>query len=246
MRTAAQSKADRKELHRSIAQQHRAEARAKLAALRTAVKEARKKRSESHAFARTQCKLARAIVRQRAKEHRERALSDLRRAREEERAAAHSSCQILKDEARASKEGHAQARAVHAAERQYRRELRTIEANNRKKLKAHRATSAKERRAESDDEVRANLDPSMLALFERVKRSIKATPRMTRTEVFLQYAHENPGELLGALDDDAERQIRELERQRDEAHKQARRVPSLRTRMRRKKYTAAELAETPF
>jgi hypothetical protein len=49
-----------------------------------------------------------------------------------------------------------------------------------------------ERRAESDDEVRSNLPADLVALFERVKGGIKASPRMSRTEVFLQYAEEHP------------------------------------------------------
>ena len=42
-----------------------------------------------------------------------------------------------------------------------------------------------ERQAESDDEVRSNIPPELVALFERVKRGIKASPRMSRTESFL-------------------------------------------------------------
>jgi hypothetical protein len=49
-----------------------------------------------------------------------------------------------------------------------------------------------ERQAESDDEVRGNVRPELVALFERVMRSIKASPRTSRTEASLHYAEKHP------------------------------------------------------
>lgn len=52
----------------------------------------------------------------------------------------------------------------------------------------------KERLAESDDEVRNNLDRDMLPVWEVMKKRIKAGPRSSRTESFLQWVHDNAGE----------------------------------------------------
>ena len=81
-----------------------------------------------------------------------------------------------------------------------------------------------------------SLPPDLVALFERVKRGLKGSPRETRTEAFLRYAEEHPGEVLAALDDKTERVIRDLERQEREV---ARHV-------RKRSYTSAELADVPF
>jgi hypothetical protein len=56
---------------------------------------------------------------------------------------------------------------------------------------------AAELRAECDDAVRRDLgdDRAMIALWEKVKSKIKATPRMTRTESFFQWVHDHPEEL---------------------------------------------------
>jgi len=65
-----------------------------------------------------------------------------------------------------------------------------------------------ELRSESDDRVRCEIEPHLLALFERVKRGIKATPRATRSEVFAAYVHEHPDEVWGALERHAQVKVR--------------------------------------
>jgi len=59
--------------------------------------------------------------------------------------------------------------------------------------------------------VRSNLPADLIPLFEKVKRGIKPTPRMSRTESFLKYAEEHPDEVLGGIDDKTEALIREFE-----------------------------------
>jgi hypothetical protein len=53
-------------------------------------------------------------------------------------------------------------------------------------------TTALERRQEDDDEVARNLPPELVPVFLEVKRTIKAGPRRTRTEAFLEWAEANP------------------------------------------------------
>jgi hypothetical protein len=89
--------------------------------------------------------------------------------------------------------------------------LRRIERANRAARLQIRRPSRSERRGESDDEVRGNIPPEFVGLWERVKRRIRGSDRMTRTEAFLHYAHEHPSEVLEVLEDRTENLIRELE-----------------------------------
>lgn len=235
MISAAQAKRDRKALHQAISKDLRAKAKAKVLALREAVKVARKGRLALHESARSRCREERKRVRARAEQRRQRALAELRAATAQERAAAHFTCKTAKANAKTEHAGNVErARATLLAERAYQADLRRIEAANRAKKPG--LARAVVRRAESDDEVRQNLEPDMLALFEKVRRQIKGGQRQSRTEAFLAYAHDHPRELLGALDELAEQRIKELERAHRHAHRFAR----------KKRYSAAELAEVPF
>ena len=75
-----------------------------------------------------------------------------------------------------------------------------------------------------------------------MKRSIKGSSRESRTEAFLRYAEQNPGEILEAMGDDSDRIVRELEEQRAKAER-ALRPPSS---SRRPRSTPEELAAVPF
>lgn len=66
---------------------------------------------------------------------------------------------------------------------------------------------ARERESESDDEVVQNIPADMVALWRRVKGSIRATAHMSRTEAFMKYAEENAGEDLDAIERETERVI---------------------------------------
>lgn len=71
-------------------------------------------------------------------------------------------------------------------------------------------TTAAERRAESDDEVERNLPPELVAVFRAVKATIRPRPKMTRTEVFLHWAEENPEAVHAVLYEQAERDVARL------------------------------------
>lgn len=75
-----------------------------------------------------------------------------------------------------------------------------------------RAGAVRERREESDDAVRANIPRHLLPYFERVKRGIKGSPRMSRTEEFLHLVHENEGsgDEWASLEDESDRKLREM------------------------------------
>ena len=204
----------------------------------------RAKRDASLKQTSEQCRADRLAVREKARARRERALAELREAFAQERLLAREACACRKAEVhKTAKDPIERTKGKWEAERKYQADLRRIEQGNRKQHHAVKRAHASERRSESDDEVRSNLQPEYLALFERVKRGIKGSSRESRTEAFLRYAEQNAKELVAALDDDSERVIRELEEQRTKAERALRAHPPPRKASR---YTPEELAAVPF
>ena len=202
---------DKKALWKDIARDERKKKRALMVELREQVRAARSRRKQALFEAKERCRAERLAARERARSLRVKALAELREATEMERAAARQTCAVRIGDARAIKDDIERARAKVAAERQYQRELRRIDAANRQRRREHPHASYIERRGESDDEVRMNIPPDLAPLFERVRRGIKATPRMSRTEAFLKYAEEHPSETLADVDDATDALIREFE-----------------------------------
>jgi chromosome segregation ATPase len=228
MLTRGQGRAQRKQLIKEIAAHDRVKQREELAILREAIRDARIARKQARAAAIERCRTARLEARARAHAMRVRALEELAKAIEAERNAARSKCETARSEAKTAKSKHARARAELAAERKYRREMRQIQRSAKQR---HRELTAKQKRgekqSESDDEVRGNIPPELVALvavFNRVRRSIKASERMSRTEAFLHYAEKHPDEVLLVIGDRTDALIRELE----EKQKRARRRPTRR------------------
>jgi hypothetical protein len=130
-----------------------------------------------------------------------------------------SECQRAIAEARALSDKVHRARAELAAERRFRREMRRIEGTNRQRFKEAKRASRAEQRSESDEEVRVNIPPELVPLWERKKRSIHGSERMSRTEAFLHWVEEHPDSMLEALEDRTEQVVRDLERREREARR---------------------------
>jgi hypothetical protein len=216
---------DKKWLTREIDRDLRKKVREKLADLRAQLRSARAQRKEAIKNAKERCRTERLAARERARALRIRGLAELREAARLERQAARDACTLGKAEARKT-EGVERRRAELATEGKYQADLRNLERSNRTRRRDHPHATYIERRAESDDEVRSNISPDLVPLFERVRRGIKATPRMSRTEAFLEYAEQHPGEVLDVIEDKTEALVRELERQ----HREASRAPRSATR----------------
>jgi len=230
-------------LHRDIAKSHREKAAATLRDLREQLHVARTRRNAALTTAKGQCRAARLALRETANARRQRALAELRDTYAKERADARDVCALRKAEVHTeARDPIERAKGKWEAERKYQGDLRRIEQGNRERHRAVHRAHAEERRSESDDEVRANIQPDHQALWERVKRSIKGSSRESRTEAFLRYAEQNPSEVLEALGDDSDRVVRELEEQRAKAER-ALRPPSA---SRRRRSTPEELAAVPF
>ena len=220
--TPAQAKADRKRLMRDIAKDERRRAREQLLELRSALREARSARKVALSAARESCRASKLAARSQAREIRARLLEEIRATVRAVRREASESCAAGLTSARAIKDRIGRARAELEAERKFRREMRRIEGYQRERTRElagkrpRGALAAAERRGESDDEVEGNLEPELVSLWRRVKARIKGGPRRTRTEAFLEYAQEHPGEVLEAAEDSTDRLVRELEQRERE------------------------------
>jgi hypothetical protein len=201
-RTLAQARRERAALFKEIAREHKRADRARLVALKEKLRQARAERRRAIAAARAGCRRRATFP----------MLKQLGRELREAKAQARATCDAELAKARAMRGLEARARAEHRAELEHQRAMRRIERGNAAKLKAaKRPGLAKIARSESDDEVRGNIPPELVYLFERVKRQIKGSDRMSRTEAFLKYAEEHPDEELAALEDRTDAMIREYE-----------------------------------
>src|SRR5690606_6266812 len=129
-------------------------------------------------------------------------------------------------------------RKAMAERRKLERDLRAVDAKAIKRLDA-----AKKRtyRLESDDEVRANLPPELVPVFDRHRGRFKDSPRMSRTEAFLHWVAENPDEVIyeqaQAAEAAAAREIAELQKAERAMSSKLRKAG----RTRAPEFTAAEL-----
>lgn len=181
----------------------RAKDKERLAALRAAVAAARIERRDRIRTARASCRDA------------ARALKAKQKA---DRAAQRGSCRdgvgILAQLAAGKIK---RTRSELADERGFQASMRRAARHARERAREDRArVSAAERRAESDSEVRNNLPPDLVPVFDKVRRTIKATPRRSRTETFLEWAQEHPAIVHEVKDAAWARDMRRLEREERE------------------------------
>jgi hypothetical protein len=174
---------NKRALRREIERDRKRAVRARLAELRALIKAARERRKAQLVLIRDQCRA--------------------------ERKALSLTCSTRRAQARQEAREAVAARrteigGVLSEERVYQR----VDALERKP--GVRKASARERRQESDDEVRSNLPPELVPVFNAVRRFIKGSPRKSRTEDFLQWAEENAGEVYAIQGEQADREVRRL------------------------------------
>lgn len=227
----------KKEIRRQIEADLREKGRAILQALRQKIHAVKAMRKDALRDAVGFCRAERARAKERAKELRARAREELKAAILQDRLAARSSCTMRKAHVKTSALSEQEkAREGLRAEKAYQQEIRRID-QRRRSLEKTTRRQAKEREQESDDEVRGNLPPELLPLWEKTKRQFRATDRMSRTEAFLHYAEENPSEVIESQAEIAEAEIRRMMKQEAKLAKAVRRP---------KPPSEAELAAIPF
>lgn len=192
-----------------------------MARLRTfgQVREAKREGRAERVSIRQQCKEARAHLTDDARRRRE-ALSDAIRG---ERLALRGRCSVRLEEARALTDKRieeARKTAMH---------LDKLRAVTRSPAQQHAAERARLRRAEaikeSDDEVRRNLPADLQAVWARVKHKpgMRGGKRISRTERFLHWVHDNSATVERMLNEEAERAFRSY-REETEAEYNARKA----------------------
>lgn len=188
---------------------------AKARALAAKLKAARLAKRHALQGVRAGCRAERARVSASIKARRAKIAAEIKALAAQERHDAKSACRVGISRAVATVSPALEtAKADLAAERAYLAELRRLETAARARERSTPRPLRQVRSRESDDEVRQNIPPELLGLFERVRRSVKGSPRMSRTEAFLKYAEEHAGESGDASIDAGERLMRELDRAR--------------------------------
>lgn len=232
IRRLTTARARNAELERSAQRLYRERLRSRLRAIRAEQTAVRRAKALALAKIKAGCARSRSRARSRIREARAAALRALRAESQQLLGAARRACAL-----RTGKLDKRSARAQQRLEREARALAHEMAAEKLYRSGQHR--TGKRSRAESDDEVRANLDAELVPVFESVRSSIAESPKKSRTEAFLQWVEENPDEVLRIRADLGER---EFERELSEHLARERKIDRL-LRRKRKPIQAAELLE---
>ena len=196
---------DRKRLMREIEHERRAKVVQRLTELGVLLKAAREARRESIDRIRSQCRKAREKLRNVCGARRERARREGTEVVDARKHELHE-------------ERHLDKLQRNAGRRSSPKRLKPI---GRVRKASH------ERESESDDEVRRDIPPELVGVFNKVRRNIKGTDRKSRSEAFLEWAEENPGEIYAMQEQEAAREIKRLvkEYQREAGGRAGEHVP---------------------
>lgn len=182
--------------------------------LRAALQAARAHKRARLVECREHCHARRLAIRDDARRARAELSARIKAARD----AARNACKVCKVTARdEGLQAIDDALAAVQHEREQIAELRRRAARLKSKRGSAGGRRSAELRAESDDAVRRDLDddPILLAVWERQKGRVRATPHMSRTEAFLELLHREP-ELL---DEERSRLEAQWEREAEAAYK---------------------------
>lgn len=176
----------------------------KLAELRAGIKRARQERKDRIATARASCREA---------------ARELRARQRAERIAERASCarsvvlvrKLGADLVRKTRGELADERGFQASQRLAERHARERLREDRRGMTA--AQRRAERARESDDEVRNNLPRELVEVFDKVKRHVKAGPRRSRTEAFLEWTTDHPARVYEIQEAAHARKLARLERE---------------------------------
>jgi hypothetical protein len=157
---------------------------------------------------------------------------EIRKARDDRREAIRAvqlDCKMKREELRQSC-GLRRARARESGGQEV--ERRRVELDEEKKYEGQiRAadrprrlrSTRRERGQESDDEVRSNIPADMVRVFDAVRKHIKGNTRKSRSEAFMEWAEENPGEVYELQQRDADRYLAQLLAEQERAQRELRR-----------------------
>lgn len=198
---------NRKRLQRELADHLREKDRAALGLLRAKITSARVERRHRLSAARQTCRSALFALRDRQREERQQLTLTHRAQRDKGRTTCNAGKQQARDEGLLLEQ---QAQGEYQDERRFQRQMRRAI-----KPRVERST-VRERRQEEDDAVRNNLPAELVPVFDKHRRVIKGSARRSRTEAFLEWAAENPDEVLLVQQAQADKALQELLKQERE------------------------------
>lgn len=182
------------QLHKENDQRIRRELRAQRKALTEHIRKLKARRRAAVRRVREWCKRSEKRVSVRAKEirdhHRKQANAEIAELRRASKAA------CARRVAKAKAKGWTAQQVAEQERREARRDEQLLTRATERVRKLQSRTTAKERRAESDDEVRGNLAPELATVWDQVSSDFKPKAKLSRTEQFLHWAEENPDEVI--------------------------------------------------
>lgn len=208
--TAQQAKVARAQLAKELRSDLRKKDKVQLAKLREAIAAAKAAKRERMREVTSMCKSERARLKVRAAELR----AQLRETLRAEREAAKDTCSTNRTSTRKASDIEIEgARRALSSERHEQRVIARVDAPKRNPRGKANPRAAAERRQESDDEVRHNLDPQLVPVFDKVRRGISGSARRSRTEAFLEWVHDHPYMVWEILEAKAADDLKRLERE---------------------------------
>ncbi len=177
--------------------------------------------------ARVSCRTALVSLRERQSEERKR----LTLEHQAERALGREACSTGKV--------HAKQKGVeleHTAKRTLRQEIIFQRQIRNAGKTAPKRSTVRERSQEDDDAVRSNLPAELVPVFDKHRKQFKSTTKRSRTEAFLEWAEENPDEVLAVQQAEADQALKLLLKQERELGRSVRNA-------RRYKQTPEQLSE---
>lgn len=225
---------ERRKLQKELAEHLREKDKADLGLLRARIRSARVDRRHMVHVARVSCRTALVSLREKQADERRRLTLEHQAQRQHGREV----CETGKVGAKLKGlELEQTAKRTLKEERIYQRQIRNAG------KKAPKRSTARERSQEDDDAVRSNLPAELVPVFDKHRKQFKDGAKRSRTEAFLEWAEENPDEILLVQQSEADRSLRALLKEQRELGRSVRSA-------RRYKQTPEELetllAAVPF
>lgn len=202
-------------LRKEVTKDLRRKDREQLAKLREKIRGAKDAKRERMHGVTLACRVARVTNREAAAIARQKLRDDIAQARREAKGQCHANRDRERDATRAMV--GASKQELHQARTDIRARHRAEGTRRLEKL------TAREAKQESDDEVKRNLPRELVAVWRRVKASIHAGPRRSRTEAFLEWVHDHSAAVDRIVNEDHESNLEDLIRQERELERSIRR-----------------------
>jgi hypothetical protein len=225
----------RSQLQARYTREAKARVKRALEEVRKAKREAKRQRTISAPRLRSLCRgsVKRARVRGRALVQ-----ASLEKARAEARAlvaTARAGCNRRREKELRSQGKHLAALQLEAERAKERYIAERLGGALERQAKSLKRSTPKERKLESDDEVRRNLPPELVPVFNAVRKHIAASAGKSRTEAFEEWVEENSHEVAERMAEQAERETAQLVSSLDKRDK------ALRAMLRRNVVKASDL-----